>query len=121
MLNQLKNGSSSEHGNDSCIYIAASVDQEANEIIAQLIVLEASQTCISTLMPFMCLYLFPLCGANVTVSGRRQCIEVSTGVCKDDWQNALNFPLVKDKIPNCNSFPTTGQGLLFISILLCSC
>ena len=120
MLNQLKKGSSSEHGNDSYIYIAASVDQEANEIIAQLIVLEASQTCISTLMPFMCLYLFPLCGANVTIS-REQCTEVSTGVCKDDWQNALNIPVIKDKIPNCNSFPITGQGLLFISILLCSC
>ena len=89
------------------------MDHEANENIAKFIVLGASQTCISMLMPFMCMYLFPLCGANVTIS-REQCIEVSTGVCKDDWQNALSIPVIKDKIPNCNSFATTGQGLLSV-------
>ena len=30
-----------------------------------------------------------------------------------EWQEALNIPVIKDKIPNCNSFPTTKQGQLF--------
>ena len=119
-LNQIaKNCSSCEYGSDSYINIAANVDLEANENTAQLIkngltVLGASQTCVSYMIPFMCLHLFPLCGANVTV-GREQCLLISTDVCKDEWQVALS--IFKDQIPNCESLPNTEQGLLFTSIL----
>ena len=94
------------------------MDQEANENTAQLIkngltVIGASQTCISYLIPFMCLYLFPLCGANATVS-REQCLLISTDVCKDEWQMALSIPTLKDQIPNCESLSSiSGNGLLF--------
>ena len=102
--------------NDSSIAIEGDVDLEANENTAQLIkngltVLGASQTCISHLVPFMCLYLFPLCGANVTVS-REQCLLLTTDVCTNEWQVASS--IFKDQIPNCESLPNTEQGLLFI-------
>ena len=111
MLNQSRNCSSCKHGKDSSIFIEANVDQDANEKIAQLINHGASPTCKLYLIPLMCLYLFPLCGNNATFS-RQECFKITTGVCKVDWQNALMIPVLKDKIPNCNSFPTTKQGQL---------
>ena len=102
----------------SYIAISASIDQEANENTAQVIktglsLLGASQTCVSSLIPFMCLYLFPLCGTNATVS-RQQCIDISTVLCKDEWQRALSIPGIKDRIPNCEGLPSiTGNGMLF--------
>ena len=73
--------------------------------------------CISKLVPFMCLYLFPLCGTNATAVSREQCIQISTDVCKDQWQLALGIPTLKDHIPNCGSLPSI-KGLLFGSINL---
>ena len=102
----------------SYIAISASIDQEANENTAQVIktglsLLGASQTCVSSLIPFMCLYLFPLCGTNATVS-RQQCIDISTVLCKDEWQRALSIPAIKDQIPKCENLPSiTEKGLLF--------
>ena len=123
-LNQIvKNCSSCEHGNDSYISIAANVDLEAKDTIAQLIkagISSSSQTCVSHLLPFICLYLFPLCGANVTV-GREQCLLIRTGVCKDEWQMALSIPTLKNQIPNCESLPITDKGLLFICRMSFSC
>ena len=96
------------------------MDQEAKEKTARIIktglsVLGASQTCISQLVPFMCLYLFPLCGTNATAVSREQCIQISTDVCKEQWQLALGIPTVKDYIPNCGSLPSK-RGLSFGSI-----
>ena len=100
------------------IAISASIDQESNENTAQAIktglsLLGASQTCLSSLIPFMCLYLFPLCDSNTTVS-RQQCIYISTVLCKDEWQTALSIQTIKDQIPKCESLPSiTGKGLLY--------
>ena len=118
MLNQTKNCLSCEQGDENYIAISASIDQEANENIVKIIMtglslLGASQTCISSLIPFMCLYLFPLCGTNATVS-RQQCIDISTVLCKDEWQRALSIPALKDQILKCESLPSiAGKGLFF--------
>ena len=116
-LNQIQTNNclSCEQRDENYIAISANVDQEDNENIAQVItagfsLLGASQTCVSSAIPFMCLYLFPLCGANTTVS-RQQCIDISTVLCKDEWQRALSIPSIKDQIPKCESLPSiTGQG-----------
>ena len=57
----------------------------------------------------MCLYLFTLCDGNGTVTrpSRDQCIEISTVVCKDEWQKALAIPSVKEQLPNCESLTMT--------------
>ena len=95
--------------------ITANVDQEASERSAQLIlngllILGAKKECISSLVPFMCLYLFPLCGGNGTNfrPSRDQCIEISTVVCNDEWQKVQNiFPNIKKILPNCESLAMT--------------
>eukprot|EP00731_Ephydatia_muelleri_P026477 Em0018g577a len=104
-----------EFNNSSDVYITASVDQEANENTAQLIInglslLGTTETCRSSFIPFLCLYLFPLCDENGTVSrpSRDQCIEVSTVACKDEWQNALSIPYVKQQLPVCESLSATS-------------
>eukprot|EP00731_Ephydatia_muelleri_P026488 Em0018g588a len=104
-----------EFNNSSDVYITASVNQEANENTAQLIInglslLGTTETCRSFLIPFLCLYLFPLCDENGTVSrpSRDQCIEVSTVACKDEWQKALSIPYVKQQLPVCESLPATS-------------
>ena len=96
------------HQNNSNVVITANVDQEASESTAQLIVnglplLGATEACTSSFVPFMCLYLFPLCDGNGTVTrpSRDQCIEISTVVCKDEWQKALAISGVKEQLPNC--------------------
>ena len=104
-----------EFNNSSDVYITTSVDQEANENTAQLIInglslLGTTETCRSSFIPFLCLYLFPLCDKNGTVSrpSRDQCIEVSTVACKDEWQKALSIPYVKQQLPDCESLPATS-------------
>ena len=102
--------------NSNAVMIAANVDQEASESTAQLVVdglplLGATEACTSSFVPFMCLYLFPLCDGNGTVTrpSRDQCIEISTVVCKDEWQKALGLQAVKKNLPDCASLPTTSN------------
>ena len=95
------------------------MDLEANENTAQLIkngltVLGASQTCISHLLPFMCLYLFPFCGANVTVS-REQCLLISIDVCTNEWQVASS--IFKDQIPIVKAFQIPNKVCCLFAIL----
>ena len=89
VLNQTKN----EQKNNNHISISASIDQEANDNTAHVIkiglsLLGASQTCTLSLIPFT------LCGTNATVS-RQQCIDISTVLCRDEWQRALSIPGIK--------------------------
>ena len=105
------------HQNNSNVVIIANVDQEASESTAQLIVnglplLGATEACTSSFVPFMCLYLFPLCDGNGTVTrpSRDRCTEISTVVCKDEWQKALAISSVKEKLPNCESLTMTTDS-----------
>ena len=121
-LQELKQHNNCLSCNDSYITIKSSADQEAKEKTARIIktslsALGASQTCISQLVPFMCLYLFPLCGTNATAVSREQCIQISTDVCEEQWQMALEIPTLKDQIPNCGNFPSMAEkGLSFIAL-----
>ena len=106
--------------NDSYIAINSSVNQEVNEATARLInsalrTFGASQMCMEHLEPLMCLHLFPPCGSNVTIS-REQCIYVTTGVCKTEWQLAMKSPL-NNQLPKCESL--SPSGLLFNCIMSC--
>ena len=57
-------------------------ENTAQLIISGLPLLGATEMCTSSLIPFMCLYLFPLCDGNGTAHkpSRDQCIEISTVV-----------------------------------------
>ena len=112
--------------NSSNIMIASNVDQEANENTAQLIIsglplLGATEMCTSSLIPFLCLYLFPLCDGNETAHkpSRDQCIEISTVVCKDEWQKAALIPGVIEKLPDCESLSSnTSKGICVTSVII---
>ena len=98
--------------------IASDVDQEANENTAQLVInglsfLGASEACRSSFIPFMCLQLFPLCDGNGTPHKptKDQCISISTVVCKEEWQKALTFPSVREKLPDCESLSVTTENI----------
>ena len=102
--------------NSSNVEIASDVDQEANENTAQLVInglsfLGASEACRSSFIPFMCLQLFPLCDGNGTTHkpSRDQCIEISTVVCKDEWQKALTFLSARKNLPDCESLSLTKE------------
>ena len=106
------------HQNNSNEVIIANADQEASESTAQLVVdglplLGATETCTSSFVPFMCLYLFPLCDGNGTVTrpSRDQCIEISTVICKDEWQKALAISSVKEKLSKCESLALARESV----------
>ena len=107
--------------------IASYVDQVANENTAQLFIddlyfLGASEACKSSFIPFMCQQLFPLCDGNGTAHkpSRNQCIEISTVVCKDEWQKALTFPDKSKRFPDCESLSVTN-GSVCKGIKLSNC
>ena len=96
--------------NGSSVDVSENVDLEANEnsiqvIISHLSLLNATETCISSLIPFMCLHLFPLCDGDGAVPAptRDQCIEVCRVACKDVWQKAINITGIVRQLSHCES------------------
>ena len=67
-------------------------------------ILNPSQECLTAIFPLLCLYIFPMCGDNGTVyqPSSAQCVEVSTGVCREEWENAVS--IAGDLIPSCSTF-----------------
>ena len=107
--------SDGEEENISYVMISGNIDHQKNEITLQRIkyifdALGASQACVSSLIPFMCQYLFPLCDGNGTVHkpSRNQCIEISSAVCRDEWKSAINILNLKDYLPDCQHLPETS-------------
>ena len=49
-----------------------------------------SSQCRDAALPFLCLYLFPLCDDNQTAyfPSSEQCTSISTDTCKAEWTNA---------------------------------
>ena len=104
--------------NGTSVSIAANVDQDTNDGTAQLIIsglslIGATEMCRSSLIPFMCLYLFPLCDGNgITYKpSTDQCIEISTVLCKDEWIKAQSISAVRKQLPDCQSLSTTTTSL----------
>ena len=100
--------------NGTSVRIAANVDQDTNDgtaqqIISGLLLIGATDMCRSSLIPFMCLYLFPLCDGNgITYKPNTdQCIEISTVLCKDEWLKAQSISAVRKQLPDCQSLSTT--------------
>ena len=116
--------------NGNHVIIAANVDQDRTELAVQHIkyifnALGASQACASSVMAFMCQYLFPLCDGNGTVHkpSRDRCIEISNGVCRDEWKSAINILNLKDYLPDCQDLPekslcNNGNMQQYIGLLM---
>ena len=88
----------------------ANVDQNTNEVTAQLVLsgltlIGASVRCKSSIMALVCLQLFPLCDGNGTDyrPSQDECTQISTVACGDEWQKIIALPGVRDQLPNCNN------------------
>ena len=92
--------------------ISASVDQDANEKIVQLVqsLVQTSDTCRYSIMDLICSQLFLLCDGNGTVFGPslETCVRISTVDCSDIWQKTLALPGLKGIPSDCSSFPASS-------------
>ena len=100
-----------ESNENATLAIASDVDQENNENTAMLIqyslnYVKGTRECKSTILSFMCLYLFPLCDANGTIHmpSTEDCHEI-TGTCKEEFEAMMDLPGIKGQLnlPDCQS------------------
>ena len=115
---------------NATLAIASDVDQENNENTAMLIqysldYVKGTRECKSTILSFMCLYLFPLCDENGTIHGPStdDCHEI-TGTCKEEFEAMMDLPGIKGQLnlPDCQSLLNSssifaGTLILFIDDL----
>ncbi len=111
---------------DGNIYIPASgsqdeIESNARALIASLPLLQPSQECEEAVVPFLCLYLFRLCGMNGSIHqpSSQQCSDVSANICASEWQTAALIG--RESLPDCISLPdddilSCRNGLLLLAI-----
>ncbi len=115
---------------DGNIYVPASgsqdeIESNARALIASLPVLRPSQECEEAIVPFLCLYLFRLCGMNGSLHqpSSQQCSDVSGNICASEWQTAETL-VARERLPDCTSLPdddilscrSVTDGLLLLAI-----
>ena len=102
--------------NRSGLYIAPSVDlQQSESTASQIQSFQAflSPQCREVALPFLCLYLFPLCDDNQTtyLPSMAQCISISTDICRTEWLLASSLV---NNLPVCSDLPNVSpcNGML---------
>ena len=85
------------------------IEMQAMQLIGGLNLLNPSSECREVVIPFLCLYLFPLCDANRTMyqPSSDECTTFSTDTCAREWQAAIDH-LGMGVLPQCESFPDTS-------------
>ena len=109
-LLQYKSCNSAVNGSND-VFISSNVNvQESENIASELKILQnlLSPQCRAVSLPFICLYLFPLCGENGTVylPSSEQCNSISTDICKGEWVMAQE---VISSLPNCALLPNVSS------------
>ena len=68
-----------------------------------------SPECQEAVVPFLCLFLYPLCDSEGTLyrPSSMDCVTISTGVCEREWMEAVNL-LGPGVLPQCESLPSTS-------------
>ena len=110
----------------SSLYISSNVNvQESESAILQLLRLKnsLSSKCQVAILPFICLYLFPLCGENHTeyLPSFGECNSISNDICKVEWQMAQQ--LLSNSLPNCAALPyvtSACNSMLQLDIHTCA-
>ena len=113
--------------NNSEVHISSAVNQKENEDFAQLMVdgiraglIETTPECVDAFLPFMCLYLFPLCNGTsgeAYLPSQEECLVISNEVCPMEWKLASS--LAGDKFPVCATLPQDQNEDL--GITTCNC
>ena len=109
-----------EQGDDAAMLISTSnITLEQNEDTAILFhygldYVRGTKECKSSILSFMCLYLFPVCDENGTVHrpSREDCREIAV-LCKDELEGILNLPGIQRllHLPDCLSLPNSSSVL----------
>ena len=109
-----------EPSDDAAVLVSTSnITLEQNEDTAILFrygldYVMGAQECKSSILSFMCLYLFPVCDENGTVHrpSREDCHEIAV-VCKGDLEGILNLPGIEGllHLPDCLSLPNSSSVL----------
>lgn len=106
--------------NKSGVYIASSVNLQQSESTATKIqIFEGllSSECQKVALPFLCLYLFPLCDDKNTayLPSMMECISISTGICNVEWNFAASYV----NLPDCSRLPNVSTACT--GMLQCVC
>ena len=97
--------------NSDELYIDEKTDTTTSDSIVGLISLAnslyGSELCEEDLIPFMCLYLFPICdkSGSIFYPSSQDCLYISTDVCRNEWQKVIEFG-EESLLPKCNTLPT---------------
>ena len=111
-LTQYKNSCIPSLMNKDGVHISSNVSlQQSESTASQLKTFQSflSSQCQAVALPFLCLYLFPLCDENQTIylPSMAECISISTDICKSEWMKAMNLQLVTN-LPVCSTLPNTS-------------
>lgn len=113
--------------NKSGLYIQPSgMLQQSESTASQIQSFQAflSPQCQVVALPFLCLYLFPLCNDDQTtfLPSMAECISISTDICRTEWM--LTSSLVNN-LPVCSKLPSVSscKGMVYygMSSYLVSC
>ncbi len=85
------------------IFVATDASEQAQQFINGLRLI-SSPECMEAAVPFLCLSLFGVCDGNggQIFPTEKECLEISTGVCKREFELASTFGL---ELLDCSGFP----------------
>ena len=121
--NQTVDKTDSVHISMSTVYISSNVNlQQSESTITHLLSLQnkISPKCHAAILPFMCLYLFPLCDGNQTeyLPSAGECYSISTDTCKAEWFIAQQL---FSNLPNCVALPKVSPCNCRFKLWECIC
>ena len=111
-LNFISGELSHIESNDGAALTVACTDMERNENMVELILYSldyaaGTNECKSSILSFMCLYLFPLCDDNGTIQrpSAENCYKITNGSCKEVLQSIMLLPGLNGQLtmPNCQT------------------
>ena len=100
---------------DSDVYISTQggdqddVESQVLMLSNGLQLLSPSLECEEAVLPFLCLFAFPLCDGNGRLyqPSSGECETLTTETCAREWQMAVSF-LGSENLPQCDFLPVTS-------------
>ena len=87
----------------------ADTDTQVLMLSSGLQLLSPSLECEEAVLPFLCLFAFPLCDGNGRLyqPSLGECETLTTETCAQEWQMAVSF-LGSENLPQCSTLPVTS-------------
>jgi len=89
-------------------------EQLASLFFRGLEVLRASESCVTVIVPFICLYAYGVCSSSgeYLQPTFNQCEELRDSLCQWEWETAFSFGIA---LPDCGRFPEVSSDCLFFN------